>query len=628
MQNGRRRWQAFTDSIVVIIISVTLTSVTCRTASAQDEARPNILWITCEDMSPNLGCFGDPNAITPNIDRLAAQGVTYTRAFSVAGVCAPSRSCLITGVYPSSIGTHHMRCQGELPSFMRCFTEYLRDAGYYCSNNSKEDYNFRRSDDAWDESSRQAHWRNRESGQPFFSVFNFTTTHESQIRVNDETFANRTARLAPEQRHDPNEVTVPAYHPDTAVVRRDWARCHDLITAMDMQVQDVLDELEADGLAEDTVVFFYSDHGVGLPRGKRWLYDSGMHVPLIVKFPTKYQHLAPGEAGSKTDRLVSFVDFGPTVLSLAEVQVPSHMQGKPFLGAQEAPPRDYVFGIRDRMDERTDFTRAVRDKRYKYIRNYMPYLPYAQHLQYMEQMPTMQELRRLAASGDLAPAAAHWMQPTKPVEELYDTEKDPDEVENLVNSSEHQDILNRLRQAHAVWTDETRDLGYLPEAELRIRSEGTTSYEMGRSGNYPLARIRQAAIAAADDERAPADLVKLVSDEDAAVRFWAVTGMGIGNSHNAMNLPALRRGLSDESANVRIAAADALYRRGRIRRPLRILGRELNHDHDWVRHAAVFTADRMGTDAEPLLPQVREMQDDDNNYVVRIVEHIVAEPEK
>ena len=246
--------------------------------------RPNILWITCEDMSPNLGCYGDTYAVTPNLDRLAARGVRYTHVFSHAGVCAPSRSGLITGMYPTSLGSHHMRCTTTLPGFVKCFPEYLRNAGYFCTNQSKTDYNFPVPPGAWDvPGGAKAHWRNRQPGQPFFSVFNLTITHESRIRAKYEKLD-----------HDPAQAVLPPYLPDTPLVRRDWARYHDLITQMDAQAGQLLGQLEEDGLADDTIVFFFSDHGVGLPRAKQWIYDAGTHVPLIVFFPEKYRHLAPG----------------------------------------------------------------------------------------------------------------------------------------------------------------------------------------------------------------------------------------------------------------------------------------------------------------------------------------------
>ena len=354
---------------------VTLTLLAClllfagawlNRGKAHPPTRPNILWITTEDMSPDLGCYGDSEARTPNLDRFASEGARFSNAFSISGVCAPSRSALITGMYPTSIGTHHMRSKGVPPPYVKCFTEYLRAAGYYCSNNVKTDYNFDPPLTAWDESSRKAHWRGCAEGQPFFSVINFTVTHESRIRAEPERFARLTATLTPEDRHDPAKAQLPPYYPDDPIVRRDWANYYDLITAMDYKVGELLAQLEEDGLADNTIVFFYGDHGRGLPRAKRWVYDSGMRVPLMIRWPGKIK------PGTVRDDLVSFVDFGATVLSLAGVKIPSYIQGQAFLGEQSAPPRNYVYAARDRMDETYDIIRAVRDKKYKYIRNFEP----------------------------------------------------------------------------------------------------------------------------------------------------------------------------------------------------------------------------------------------------------------
>ncbi|MCH5374871.1 MAG: sulfatase, partial [Planctomycetes bacterium] len=276
------------------IASTVFPHVSLAAAPSSDGDRPNVLWITTEDLSPVLGCCGDEYAVTPNLDRFAQQGVRYTHAFAMASVCTPARSCLITGVYSSSLGTQHLRGEQPLASSVHCYPEFLRQAGYYCTNNVKEDYNFTTPKAAWDESSNKAHWRNRRPGQPFFAIFNLMTTHQSRIRFSESDFAELTSRIEPGQRHDPALAPLPPYYPDTPVVRRDVARLYDLVTAMDLQVQDLLDQLQEDGLADDTIVFFYSDHGTGMPRHKRWLYDSGTRVPLIIRFPKKYQHLAPG----------------------------------------------------------------------------------------------------------------------------------------------------------------------------------------------------------------------------------------------------------------------------------------------------------------------------------------------
>lgn len=455
---------------VILGIGVVVAAATGRSYGA-GTTRPNILWITCEDICPDMGCYGDAYARTPNIDALARQGVRYENACSISGVCAPSRSALITGMYPTTIGTHHMRSKGVPPAYVRCFPEYLRAAGYYCTNNVKTDYNFDLPITAWDESSGSAHWRHRAPGQPFFAVFNITTTHESQIRCTDEQFARHMAKVKAEDRHDPAKAVLPPYYPDTPIVRNDWARYHDLITAMDLQVAGYLKQLADDGLADNTIVFFYGDNGRGLPRAKRWVYDSGMRVPLIIRFPDGR------DAGTVRDDLVSFVDFGPTVLSLAGVKVPEHMQGRPFLGDRKAAPRDYVFAARDRMDETYDIIRAVRDKQYKYIRNFKACRPYAQYIDYMEQMPTMREMRRLNKAGTLVGPQKLFFQPEKPEEELYDLKADPYEIHNLADQSKYQDVLKRMRGVLDKWMKETNDLGLVPEEELNERKRPGSKWQ-------------------------------------------------------------------------------------------------------------------------------------------------------
>jgi uncharacterized sulfatase len=468
-------------------------------AGAGRAVRPNILWISAEDLSPDIGAYGDAYAATPNLDRLATQGARYTQAFSSAPVCAPSRSAIITGMYPTSIGTMHMRSKGVPPAGIKAFTEYLRAAGYYCTNRSKTDYNteappsHRPPDSVWDETSERAHWRNRpDPRQPFFSVFNITTTHESQIRVDASQFAKVTAGLAAGQRHDPARAQLPPYYPDTPVVRNDWARYHDLVTAMDAQVAEILRQLDEDGLADSTVVFFWGDHGRGLPRGKRWVYDSGIKVPLLVRWPGT---LTPGAA---IDDLVSLVDLGPTVLSIAGVTPPPHMQGRAFLGASKPPARPFVVAHRDRMDEAYDTIRALRDHRYKYIRNFFPGRPHAQHIAYMEEMPTMREWRRLykdhmnALGADygraLSPSQLLFFLPEKPAEELYDVVNDPHEVRNLASSPAHAAVLARMRQALEEWQKETGDLGLVPEEELRERMRPGGTWQRVATPDIAIAR--------------------------------------------------------------------------------------------------------------------------------------------
>ena len=320
---------------------------------SQAAARPNILWLTCEDTGPHLHACGDEYSVTPNLDRFSGRGMIYMNAWSNAPVCAPARTTIISGMYPPSTGSEHMRSETRLPAAWKMFPGYLREAGYYCTNNAKEDYNLAKPPGTWDESSKAAHWRKRAKGQPFFSVFNHEITHESQLRTRPHTWV-----------HDPAKARVPAYHPDTIEVRQDWAQYYDNITTMDGQVGKLIDDLDKDGLAEDTIVVFYGDHGSGMPRSKRWPYNSGLNVSIVVSFPEKFKHLAPKDyrVGTKSNRLVGFVDLAPSMLSLAGVKAPEFYQGRAFLGPQEAVARTHSFGFRGRMDERIDAVRTVRNQ--------------------------------------------------------------------------------------------------------------------------------------------------------------------------------------------------------------------------------------------------------------------------
>ena len=439
--------------------------------------KPNFLWISLEDTSPRFGCYGDTVARTPNLDSLAGEGRRYTHAFSTAGVCAPSRSAIITGVYQTSMGTHHMRTSHtnpnspELPTpysgvpahYVKTFTEYLRANGYFCTNNSKTDYQFTPPFTAWDELGNHGHWRNRASpDQPFFAVFNPTLTHESGMW--DEEFRKTDAAYMGTGRRsdldtDPDDVELPPYVPDTEPCRVALARQYDNLERSDKIVGDILTQLEEDGLADNTIVFIWSDHGEGLPRGKRWPYDRGINVPLIVRWPGTI------EAGEVSADLVSMIDLGPTLLSLAGVPIPTHIQGQPFLG-DVAVEREYVYAARDRHDEAYDMVRAVRDSRYKYIRNFCPEKPYLLWIPYSNRHPMLQEMWRLHREDALEGSQKLMMQSTRPPEELYDTENDPWEIDNLAEDRAHWTILNRMRQEMDAWREDVGDAGDLSEDEM------------------------------------------------------------------------------------------------------------------------------------------------------------------
>lgn len=459
--------------------------------------RPNILWLVTEDMGAYIPPFGDNTVKTPNLSRLANEGVIYPNLYSTSGVCAPSRAAIATGMYPSSIGANHMRTNSytkerELPAYeavpptqVKMISEWLRSAGYYCTNNYKTDYQFKEPVTAWDESSPYAHWRNRKDNQPFFSVFNFTETHESGLfepygfreietrhyHSGDKTYewksfgeSHANNRMAEEETpvhiSKDTKFKVPPYLPDNNVVQRDMWKLYNNIAEMDKQVGVVLKQLEDDGLLENTIIVFYGDHGGPLPREKRLIYDSGLNTPMIIRFPNKLQ------AGTKDNQLISFVDFAPTLLSLIGEAPKPYMQGQAFLGKYKAKARDYIHAAADRFDAETDVIRAVRDKQFKYIRNYRPEQGYYLPIEYRERIPTMQELLRLREEGKLNEIQSQWFRGSKPQEELFDCSVDPYELNNIANNHAYQDKINELRTEMDKWLKVIGDNPNLPEREL------------------------------------------------------------------------------------------------------------------------------------------------------------------
>jgi arylsulfatase A-like enzyme len=567
--------------------------------------RPNILWITSEDNGPQLGCYGDSFATTPNLDALANRGLIYLHAWSTAPVCAPARTAIITGLYPSATGSEHMRSDIPMPPGMMMYPQLLRDAGYYCTNNSKEDYNLLKPGLIWDESSPRAHWRNRAPGQPFFAIFNHTITHESRIRSRPHQGV-----------HDPADVPLPAYHPDTPEVRRDWAQYYDRMTEMDALAGANLRELEEAGLAEDTIVFYYGDHGPGMPRGKRWLYDSGLLVPMIVYVPPKWRHLAPPDysPGGQSSRLVSFVDLAPTVLSLVGIEPPRIMQGRAFMGPHQQPAEPYLHGLRGRMDERIDLVRAVRNDRYLYIRNFMPHRIYGQHVAYMFETPTTRIWKQWFDEGKLQPAQAAFWQP-KPSEELYDIARDPDQIRNLAADPGHQVALRQMRDAMRNHALRIRDLGFLPEPELHSRAVDTTPYQLAQDDQrYPLPRILAMAEKASDrDPDLTPALRQGLTDPDSAVRYWAAMGLLIRGPEAVRDArDELRARFQDPAPSVRVAAAEALAQHGDssdLRVALSIL---LDHAHVeqhglYVAIAALNAIDELDQKAAPHREAIRNL---------------------
>ncbi|HFE51916.1 MAG TPA: twin-arginine translocation signal domain-containing protein, partial [Bacteroidetes bacterium] len=507
-------------------------------AFSESGPRPNILWIVSEDNDPFLGCYGDPNATTPNIDRLAREGVLYENVFSNAPVCAPARFSIITGVYATTAGTMHMRSTYRIPLQFRFFPQYLREAGYYCTNNAKEDYNTIKPEGVWDESSHKAHYKNRKPGQPFFAVFNIGLSHEHMIHFHE--------LKDPDQLlHKPEDMRLPPYHPDLPEIRLCWANYYDAVTAMDRRVGELLKELEEAGLAEDTIVFYYSDNGGVMPRSKRFLFESGTHVPMIIRFPRKFQHLAPSPPGSRRKELVQFVDLAPTVLSLAGIPKPRQMQGRAFLGPYREPEPENVFCFRNRMDERYDMMRSVRSRRFLYIRNYMPHRIYGQHIWYLWRSPATRAWEKAYKEGRCNEIQSRFWQ-TKPPEELYNVEADPHNVHNLAGDPAYADVLKKMREALRQWTRANRDAGFLPGGWMMDQSRHTTPYEITHSSDYSVEDvIGTAEMASSLRSSDLPQLVERLGHRHPVVRYWAAVGCAALGEQAKEAAPHLRELLRD-----------------------------------------------------------------------------------
>ncbi len=599
--------------VSLLIVLFTLTA----SLHAAPAAKPNILWLVAEDFSATFaGAYGDPLARTPTFDRLAKEGILFERAYSTSAVCAPTRASIITGMYAPSLGTQHMRSNVPLPSWLRYFPAYLRDAGYYTTNNAKTDYNATVLEGTWDRNGAQSHYKNRQPGQPFFAVFNTNDSHESSLH---KRFPLTT---------DPAKVRVPAYLPDTTEVRADIAQYYDRVSAADAALGKLLAELETAGLADDTVVFYYSDHGGVLPRSKRFLYEVGTHPALAVRFGKNFQHLAPSAPGSRSQELVNWVDLAPTVLSLAGVKAPDYFQGRAFAGAARAPAPEFTYNFRDRMDERIDFCRAVTDGRFRYIRNYRPDLPTMQFVTYLWQQSAMKEWDRLHQAGKLNATQESFFQP-HPAEQLFDLASDYDNVRNLAADPAHRATLERFRAANRAHLLRIRDTGLMPEALLRELATGRTAAELARDDKvYPLARILDTVdrlqLGAAPTA---AELKPALADPVAAIRFWA--------AHAALRAPKavtadLAPLLNDSVGSVRAAAAYVTARHGGADAAWPVFSTELATDQSpELRLEALNYLTLLPSRPASLRPLLEanaksEARNGGENYAARAAEYLLA----
>ncbi|MEL7498191.1 MAG: sulfatase [Planctomycetota bacterium] len=548
--------------------------------------RPNIVWIMSEDNSKHyLKLFDDSGVETPNIRAMADKGVIFNRAFSNAPVCSVARTTLITGIYAPRLGTHfHRRIKlAEMPEGWELFPKLLRSAGYYTTNNAKKDYNCIEGEGVWDSSGRKAHWKNRgnlpDEGtpQPFFHVQTYTDSHESSLHVKQAWFDE------PDLKTDPTSVQLAPYHPDTELFRATHARYHDRIQVIDQKVGKILDELKQAGELENTFVFYFGDHGGVLPRGKGYIYESGLHVPLVVRVPEKWKTRSPFSRGSQTDGFVEFIDFGPTVLNLAGLETPKQMDGAPFMGSdvtkQDVDSRASTIGYADRMDEKYDMCRSLRQGNWKYIRNFTPIYPDGLQNNYRYEMLAYQQWRRLFQKGSLNDAQSAFFR-SKPTEMLFDLNSDPHEVNNLVQSPEHQERLKEMRRSLAKELAAMNDLGFFPENVL-VDSVDGPFVKYGEDHSKQIETyIETANLALCFDEKvdgpfdratATSKLLNAIASEDSTQRHWALVAAGSVNNPSKELVDAVTICAEKDDARVnRIRAAEMLGTAG-IKNPVPVI---------------------------------------------------------
>lgn len=561
--------------------------------------RPNILWLTSEDNNVNwIGCYGNPHVNSPNIDQLATEGFRYTHAYANAPVCAPSRSTWITGVHALSMGTHPMRSRYNIPhDLIKYYPDHLKTSGYYVGNDKKTDFNIggRKDSDCWDNSA-EVEWDKLKNNQPFFQVINSTQSHESNAFGDFR-----------KTKHSPKDIILRKYHPDLPTMRMNYAKYHDAIQGMDQAIGDALKQLEALGLADNTIVIYNSDHGGVLPRSKRFLFSSGIHCPLIIRIPEKYKDLWPAEKpGMTVDRIVSFIDMPATWLRITDTKIPAIMQGQAFLGTEPQPERAFHYAYRTRMDERNENARAICDKQFLYIRNYMPYTPWMQPLNYLWKMKATQAWVEHVESGKASEIEARFFKPKGWTEELYDMEQDPDSIHNLIDNPEYAEVIKRMQSNLRSWQEKVFDTGMLPESEMvkLAAQNNTTIYEVARDPSlYNLPQLMDAAdLALEENESNLLALRGLLKSSDIGLRYWGIVGCFLLNDTQS----ALKC-LEDDSHEVRAMAGWLLLRSGDKKAGLQCLGHLLK-ENSYATLSVLNIIDWVGDDAKPLLPTVQSLK--------------------
>ena len=592
-----------------IVPSISGANDTQKKPAQAQQKKPNILWIVSEDNSPLLGAYGDTFATTPHIDQLAQQSLVYDNAFANTPVCAPTRFSILTGLHASVMGTGNMRSRNRVPAFVEPYTHYLQAAGYYVTNDSKTDYNYATVDTEAGKALTYSEWQvldsrlwnegsytDRAPEQPFFHVYNIFESHESRLH---SPIKNR--------QHDPTQVTLPPYHPDTPEIRADWAQYYDRITQMDALVGKKLAELKAAGELGNTIVFYYSDHGGALARSKRFVYDTGTKIPFMVYVPTQFKHLVQHPMGERTAQIIDLVDLAPTLLYLAGVESPDYMHGENIFSANTKGQKEYAYLYRGRMDVRIDLVRALRGKRFKYIRNYMPQRPNGQHLEYLWKAASVRSWQQKCQQGQCNKTQQRFWQ-ARPAEELYDTHTDKWEVNNLAVNPLYKRTLLKMRAALKSENRRYKDVGFIPEGELAARTKAITGYELVRQDGFPIELIIDTAeIASLGNHKNIPLLSERLEHPEASVRYWSALGLGILKEQARPAKGLLEKRLQDSSADVQIAAAEALIHLGDSEQALGVLITQLKNESPTIRIHAANALQEIGSKAKPVAEQLQAM---------------------
>ncbi|TYA78734.1 sulfatase family protein [Seonamhaeicola marinus] len=600
--------------IVLILVALSASEI-----SFSQGDKPNILWLTSEDNSAEwLSCYGNPYAETPHIDKLASQGFQYMNCYANAPVCAAQRSTWITGVMSLSMGTHPMRSFYKIPhDKIQYYPDFLNANGYHTGNFEKMDYNIggRDGEKAWD-NSKSVNWNELKQKQPFFQVINFGASHESKAFGD----VNNTD-------HNPEHTILAEYHPDVPDIRKNYAHYYDAIKKMDAEIGATVKKLEDVGLADNTIIIYVSDHGGVLPRSKRYLFKNSLHCPMVIRIPETYKNLWPADkVGAKIDQLVSFVDMPKTWLSITGSEVPDYMQGKIFLGKNKEPEEAYHFAFRGRMDERFDNARAVLNKKYLYIRNYMPYLPWMQYLEYLWTMKATQAWELEVKEGRANDVQSRFFKPKGWTEELYDIESDPDCVHNLIDTSSFSNIATEMRTALRKKQLEINDAGLLPELEMKhmATAHKSTIYEVARNPQlYNIQKILNAAdLALEKNPNNIKSLRNLLDSNQVGERYWGVVGCFLLNDVKGGQIA-----IKDSSHEVRAMAAWILVKNGQKEKGLNCL-RNLIETRSYALLTVLNMVEWIGKDGKELMPAVKALDLEESyrnqyKYPIRRRNHLI-----